>query len=219
MIHDCNIAVYAKKIDYFFLGDRDATAQTLLSSRCTQCFQGEDLGSCNISNIMVQDVGGVLLVGPCSLFEMCNVSIVDCGRMGVVSCASPVQLSGCSITCKLPYLETTGHGMRLSMVSISTQSNFPIQDIPVLCTPVMKCHNLSFQPDHLAKRQRIEVPRANFDSIMKKYNPFADIDTPSTVNPGVEVTTTFDPSVQSGQASSQGGPSLNAIVKRTRGGV
>jgi len=168
LIHDCNIAVYAKNVDYLFLGDREATAQTLLAARCVQLLQAEDASNVLVSNVMVQDVGGVFFVGPCSIFEASNISVVDCGRLGIVSAASPAHLSGCSIACALPHLETRGHGARYSMVSLRNESSFPVSDIPVMSMPLVNPKKLSFQPDPLGKRQRIEVERSDLDLIKQQ---------------------------------------------------
>lgn len=167
LIHDCSIAIYVHDVEYLFVGDRDAVSQTLIANRCSQCIQAESVGSVMVSNVMVQDVGGVFLVGPCSIFEVSNVSVLDCGRFGVVNAASPVILSSCSISCVYPALETRGHGARYSLVSMRPESTYPIQNIPVMGMPLINTKKLSFQPDPLVKRQRIEVEKSDLDAIKK----------------------------------------------------
>lgn len=203
LIHDCGVGLYCKKVDYLFVGDRDAVSQTFFSARCVQAVQAEDIGSLTVSNVMFQDVGAVFSVGPCSMMEVSNISVLDCGRLGSVHCASPVILSSCSISCVFPNLDTRSHGLRYSMVSVRSDSAFPISDVPVLCMPVQKPVSLSFQPDPLVKRQRMQVDASDFELIRKMYKDGQASDVqlaaPMVLDAGVIVKDTFDPDLISAE--------------------
>jgi len=199
LIHSCNVAVCARKIDYLFVGDRDSIAQTLLAVRCVQGLQAEEIGSVTVANVMMQAIGGVFTVSSCSMFEVSNVSIVDCGRFGIVNCASPVQLSSCSVSCTFPNLETRGHGARYSMVSLRGDSAYPIADIPISSLPVQSLARLSFQPDPLVKRQRMDVEISDLD-LIKKMHAEGSLDPApaiTQVSPGLQESNTFSPDFQS----------------------
>lgn len=207
LIHDCNVAVYAKKVDYLFVGDRDAPSQTLLAASCVQAVQAEEVGSLTVANIMFQDVGGVFFVGPCSMMEVNNVSVLDCGRLGVAHCASPVTLASCSISCLFPNLETRGHGARYSMVSLRSDSSFSISDVPVLCMPMTAPVKLSFQPDPLVKRQRIQIDVSDYALIKKMYKEEGKEGLPATaptlMEAGLFLADTFNPEITESETKKQ----------------